>query len=193
MESVKLKKSLPNVLTFCNMTLGLIIIFTMIHNDSLHATRLACCLVYLATILDCLDGYLARRLDAVTDMGRQLDSFADIITFGVAPVTIFLANLGHIPWFIMILLILYVLSGAFRLARYNLQESCGYFIGLPITMSGFILVTALLINSYLKQEFTKSFLVFLFITYLAFIYYDGKQISCKPSTKKIVLFLMIYI
>lgn len=163
MDSNKLKNYIPNLLTFCNMALGLIVIFNMIQTNSLYDRRLACSLVYLAALCDYLDGRLARRLNASSDIGIQLDSFADIISFGVAPGTIFIANLQDISWFILFPLLFYVLACAFRLARYNLQGHGDYFIGLPITASGFILVSVLFINSYFQSEFSNSFLIFYLI------------------------------
>jgi CDP-diacylglycerol--serine O-phosphatidyltransferase len=159
MKSSKLKY-LPNILTFCNMTIGIYIICLMILNKSLSGTRLACYLIYIAAVLDFFDGLLARHLNAVTEMGRQLDSFADFITFGIAPITIFVSNLDSFPWFIIFIPLLYPLAGGFRLVRYNLQRHCEYFTGLPITASGFILATALLINSYFYNRFTVEFIIF---------------------------------
>ena len=162
MKSTKIKY-IPNILTICNMAIGIMIIFSMIHNHSLYHRRLACFMIYVAVILDVLDGYLARHLNAVSDMGKQLDSFADFITFGVAPITIFISNLDSISWLMKVMLLFYPLAGGFRLARYNLQESCEYFYGLPITASGFFIATVLLINSYYSSEFTKNFKTFYII------------------------------
>lgn len=165
MKSTKLKY-LPNVLTFCNMAIGILVICLVIHNCTISVRRLTCFLVYAAVILDVFDGLLARYLNVASDMGKQLDSFADIITFGVAPITIFMANLNTVPWYIMFVLLLYPLAGGFRLARYNLQEDSDFFIGLPITASGFIMVTVLLINSFKQAEITVKFIVFYLILVL---------------------------
>lgn len=55
-------KYLPNALTFCNMAIGVIVVCSMLLNDSLFSIRLACYLIYLAVVLDMLDGHLARYL-----------------------------------------------------------------------------------------------------------------------------------
>src|SRR5699024_248633 len=96
-------------------------------------------------------------LNAVSEMGKQLDSFADFITFGMAPISIFLSNLNFAPPIIVIMLLFYPLAGGYRLARYNLQKSCKYFTGLPITAAGFIMVTVLLINDYLYNDYAMNF------------------------------------
>ncbi|CUH92766.1 CDP-alcohol phosphatidyltransferase family protein [Herbinix luporum] len=164
MKATKLKH-LPNILTSCNMAIGILVICSMIHNDSLSDRKLACYLVYVAVVLDGFDGYFARYLNASSDMGKQLDSFADFVTFGIAPITIFISGLKFIPWYVMLILLLYSLAGGFRLARYNLQNHSEYFTGLPITASGFIMVTVLLIRSYLDREITGIFLIlFLILT-----------------------------
>ena len=164
-EKLKSKriKCIPNILTICNMAIGIMVICSMIHNHSLYNRRLACFMIYIAAILDGLDGYLARHLDAVSDMGKQLDSFADFITFGVAPITIFISNLDSISWLMKGVLLSYPIAGGFRLARYNLQESSEYFYGLPITAAGFINVTVILIQSYHYSEYTENFKTFYII------------------------------
>lgn len=163
MESTKLKY-LPNTLTFCNMALGILVICIMIYNNSLFITRLGCFLIYIAAILDLLDGYLARHLNVSSEMGKQLDSFADFVTFGIAPIALFISNMPSVTWFIIMILLLYPLAGGYRLARYNIQGHCQYFVGLPITASGFILVTAILISSYIHNIYTERFiLVFLLL------------------------------
>jgi CDP-diacylglycerol--serine O-phosphatidyltransferase len=92
-----------------------------------------------------------------TDMGKQLDSFADFITFGLAPIVIFMSGLNSIKWYNMIVLLPYPLAGGYRLARYNLQKGCSHFTGLPITASGFIMVTALLVHSSFNNTLTPLF------------------------------------
>ena len=163
MKSTKIK-CIPNVLTFCNMAIGILIICLMIHNDSLLGMRMACLLVYVSVVLDVLDGHLARHLDATSDMGKQLDSFADFITFGVAPIAIFLSRMTQVSWYVLLLLILYPLAGGFRLARYNLQEDCKCFKGLPITVAGALNVAVMFINSFVMSTFTPRFIsIYLFL------------------------------
>lgn len=100
-------------------------------------------------------------------MGKQLDSFADLVTFGVAPIAIFVSMVQYISWYILLVLLFYPLAGAFRLARYNLQKDFGYFVGLPITVAGFIMVTILLVNSYIYSGFTMRFIIFYSVLTLA--------------------------
>lgn len=160
-------KYVPNMITMSNMAVGVFVILAMMRVNSAAGTRLACLLIYLAVIFDTLDGFLARHLNATSELGRQLDSFADFVTFGVAPVAIFMARMDDISWFVLFVLVMYPLAGAFRLARYNLQEDYRYFKGLPITAAGFITASTLFIHSFVSQEFSNMFvLVFVLQTFL---------------------------
>ncbi|NLM52832.1 MAG: CDP-diacylglycerol--serine O-phosphatidyltransferase [Firmicutes bacterium] len=156
----KLKKYAPTVLTFCNLILGVTVICLLLQNNSLETRRLACYLVFLGVACDFFDGFLARRLQAVTELGKQLDSFADLVTFGVAPVAIFLAGSHSFSWFTLPILLLYPLAGAYRLARFNLQGYAKYFTGLPITAAGFVLAATLLWYNIFSGKYTDSFMIY---------------------------------
>lgn len=158
-----LLRYLPNMLTFGNLTIGVIIVCSMIRDHSLLGVQWACHLIFIAAALDGLDGFLARRLGAETEMGRQLDSFADFISFGVAPITVFLTSQPRVSPMAMLILVLYPLAGVYRLVRHNLQGQCEYFTGLPITAAGLILAAALLVNSVLPRTITFPFTVFFLI------------------------------
>ena len=73
--------NLPNLLTAGNLKCGILSIF-MAFSGHLDV---ACYLIYFAAILDFLDGFLARKLNKMSELGKQLDSLADMVTFGVAP------------------------------------------------------------------------------------------------------------
>ncbi len=110
---------------------------------------LACGLVPLALIFDMLDGRIARWRQASSAMGRELDSLADVISFGVVPAAIAYAA-GMQGLWDRIILVFFVTCGVSRLARYNVtaeQLSAGtdkvaYFEGTPIPTS--VLLVALL-------------------------------------------------
>jgi CDP-diacylglycerol--serine O-phosphatidyltransferase len=156
-------KNIPNMLTICNMAIGIFVILLLIYDKSMANMRLACYLIYVAVILDVLDGFFARLLNATSQMGKQLDSFADFVTFGVSVVAVFVANmntvLDSIPWYALVVLFAYPLAGAFRLARFNLQKNDEFFMGLPITAAGFFMNTLMILNLY-SGKHTTSFIVF---------------------------------
>jgi len=157
MKSTRLKH-LPNILTFCNMGIGIIVVYSMIANNSMISIKFACYLIYIAVIFDFLDGCLARYLNASSEMGKQLDSFADFATFGIAPIAIFISQMEQPPWYIVIFLVIYPIAGGLRLARYNLQEFSHYIIGLPITAAGFVLTTVSVTYNYIFGEYTSKFI-----------------------------------
>jgi len=73
--------NLPNILTASNLLCGVLAIFMAFSGQ----LELACVLIYFAAVLDFLDGFLARKLNQMSELGKQLDSLADMVTFGVAP------------------------------------------------------------------------------------------------------------
>ena len=95
--------TLPNLLTLANAGCGLLAISKAIdalasRGDEVRFDRLleaSCWLILLAGVLDALDGRIARMTDSFSDFGAQLDSFADAITFGVAPAMIAKVLLEH--------------------------------------------------------------------------------------------------
>ncbi|MEL6539348.1 MAG: CDP-alcohol phosphatidyltransferase family protein, partial [Bacteroidota bacterium] len=75
---------MPNVLTLCNLMSGSLGILCVLNGNLTYA---ALC-TWLGGCFDFLDGLLARRLDATSSFGKQLDALADLVTFGVLPYTI---------------------------------------------------------------------------------------------------------
>lgn len=73
--------NLPNLLTAGNLLCGILSIFMAFSGQ----LEFACYLIYFAAILDFFDGFLARKLNQMSELGKQLDSLADMVTFGVAP------------------------------------------------------------------------------------------------------------
>lgn len=132
-------KNIPNLLTMLNMLSGLAALYLTISKGIQHYRVTAYILILVAVVLDSFDGRLARMLDAETELGKQMDSFADIVSFGIAPIAVMLTlePIRSVPA-IFFVLMLYPLAGAFRLARFNLAEYSNYFKGLPITAAGFI-------------------------------------------------------
>ena len=94
-------------------------------------------------MLDSMDGRLARMLKADSQLGKELDSLADIVTFGVAPSFLVYYTYFHQFGILGTLVAgLFPLFGAYRLARFNIstdKSSLNYFIGVPITAAGGIM------------------------------------------------------
>lgn len=125
----------------------------------------ACLAIGLALILDALDGRVARRLNATSEFGREIDSLSDIVSFGVAPAILIYqwAFNGLADDFGLLVSFLFVACGASRLARFNvmaaapLSEQKKHFVGLPIPAAAVALTTIVYFNpAPLTQWFSVS-------------------------------------
>lgn len=99
--------------------------------------RGAAAAVVVAAILDGADGVVARRLSVSGRFGRNLDSLADLVSFGVAPALMLRQGvLDAVPTLGTAVCVAFVLAGAWRLARFPLVEDRDRFVGLPIPPAG---------------------------------------------------------
>ncbi|MGM0752257.1 MAG: CDP-diacylglycerol--serine O-phosphatidyltransferase [Bacillota bacterium] len=151
----KLKAQTANLITLSNLSLGGFAIISILHNQ----LNLSLLLIFVAALTDRFDGMVARRLNIESELGKQLDSMSDIISFGVAPaLLLYTAVLNQYDFPGMFFTIFYIGCGAFRLARFNISENDGYFTGLPITVAGCLLTLC-----YFAIPFVSSVLI-LFMT-----------------------------
>ena len=134
---------LPSAATISSLIFGILAIITLAEGNFL----LAASLITLGSILDVLDGQLAARLDAISDIGKELDTLADVVTFGVAPTLLLYHMLLSVEvdkYIATLISLTFILAGAFRLARFNtmLSDRNAYFKGMPIPMASILLITA---------------------------------------------------
>ncbi len=131
---MKVIKAIPNILTLANLSLGVVGIQMALNGD----IRLASIFILIAVGFDFLDGFTARILKAQSPIGKQLDSLADLVSFGVLPGFIYLEQLKNLgldttSYYGLIFLIVPLLS-ALRLAKFNIDENqSDEFIGLSTT------------------------------------------------------------
>ncbi len=128
----------PVALTLMNAACGVISIFFAISGNFF----LSVVFMLSAVVFDGIDGKFARHLKQVSVLGKELDSLCDIVSFGVAPAvlafeTTKLLYSGAQFGAMIIVYVLFVCAGAFRLARFNVKN-LDYFEGMPITMNGII-------------------------------------------------------
>ena len=123
---------LPDYITCLNLISGLLSIYLAIHGHFVAAALL----LLAGVFFDAIDGFVARRMKIESRFGAELDSLADLVTFGVAPMVLITAYYNT-PWLSLLAISLPV-AGALRLARHNVNRHLtkGYLIGLPITTSG---------------------------------------------------------
>ncbi|CAN5901069.1 hypothetical protein BH11MYX2_BH11MYX2_29610 [soil metagenome] len=135
----------PNVITLSSMIFGLV----SIHSSATQNASLAAWMIIYATLTDRLDGIIARAVKGTSELGMQLDSFADFLNFGIAPAYMVLAFInkrvemfqsGPYHWLLWIACGGWMLCAVFRLARYNIladdQIPTKIFFGFPTTLAG---------------------------------------------------------
>lgn len=127
-------KALPSILTLGNLASGMLAIIMAIHGEF----ALAVTMIWVAMFFDLFDGFAARKLHCEGDFGKALDSLADVVSFGTAPVLIlYLNSMSSVGVLGMALTALFPVCGALRLARYNCQKTAtNGFVGMPITFAG---------------------------------------------------------
>jgi CDP-diacylglycerol--serine O-phosphatidyltransferase len=141
---MKLLRHLPNLLTCGNLVCGSIGIISITKGHAMASDAIA--FVVAACIFDFLDGFAARALHVTSAIGKELDSLADMVSFGVFPAIVTYVVLTsridtpHAFGFAPLLLIIF---SAIRLAKFNIDEKqSDSFIGLP-TPAGALFMTGL--------------------------------------------------
>ncbi|WP_209425369.1 CDP-diacylglycerol--serine O-phosphatidyltransferase [Pararhodobacter sp. SW119] len=133
-RSLPLLHLLPNLVTLLGLCAGL----TSIRYVLDGRYEIAAGLIVLAAIMDGMDGLVARRLNAASHFGAELDSLSDFVCFGVAPgVFIYHFALTDLPGMGWLAVLLYILCACLRLARFNVMRNAppppgrAHFVGVP--------------------------------------------------------------
>jgi CDP-diacylglycerol---serine O-phosphatidyltransferase len=160
-------KQIPNIFTLLNLICGCIAITFILQNgitiqyeDNLVALTekiwMGSLFIGIAAVVDFLDGFVARLFNASSEMGKQLDSLADVVSFGVAPSMImyqflrmsYVGSATSVDTSMWLLFPAFIIAatGAYRLARFNLDNSQQYgFKGVPIPAAGLLIASLPLI------------------------------------------------
>lgn len=192
-------KQIPNLFTLLNLVLGcLAIIFILqtgqtiayIEREGFTSWNLpekitwGCLFIFAAALIDLADGFVARLFKSESAMGRQLDSLADLVSFGVAPGLImyqllrisFAKEEGGLDVSIAMLLpsLLIPCAAAWRLAKFNLDDSQAYsFRGLPSPAAGLAVASLPLIIFYqqfgLEELLTGKWILYAIIVLISFL------------------------
>jgi len=194
---------LPNFLTICSLFLGFYAIIAAIKGSFIYSAWA----VMGATIFDALDGWVARLTNTTTKFGIEMDSLSDLIAFGMAPgILVYMWSLrafGRIGW---LGAFLFVVCGALRLARYNVQmdsSEAKYFTGLPIPGAAIAIASLIVFYQELWGNIANKNYFILFLSYmLAFLmvstlkYHGIKEIDLrkrKPFSILIIIVLALVI
>jgi CDP-diacylglycerol--serine O-phosphatidyltransferase len=221
-------KHIPNVFTLLNLFFGCLAIVCILQNgiaiqyneqggqyvDIPERIWLASLFIAIAAVIDFLDGFVARMFNASSEMGKQLDSLADAVTFGVAPSMIFYQYLRlsfaseengiEVSMLWLVPAFLFAAAGAYRLARFNIDNSQQYgFKGVPIPAAGLLVaslpliywhsstdaITNLLLNKWFLY-FLIVLLSWLMVSRLPLMALKFKDFSVKNNLPKIILLVI---
>jgi CDP-diacylglycerol--serine O-phosphatidyltransferase len=144
---------LPNLFTTGNLLCGFSSVIASINGKYVQAALA----ILIAVVLDCLDGKVARMTNSSSAFGVEYDSLADLLSFGMAPGLLLYAwtlrLFGPFGW---LAAFLFVICGALRLARFNVQAMTmqrSMFVGLPIPAAAGVLASAVLLLQQLHGDF----------------------------------------
>ena len=135
----RIKQNIPNFITCLNLAAGCLSIVAAFKGVEplwgLKGFQWGFIFIAMGALADFLDGFAARLLHAYSNLGKELDSLSDLVTFGVAPALIMfsvLQDFGAVPW-LQWTVFLIPICGAVRLARFNIDtRQATTFIGMPI-------------------------------------------------------------
>ena len=165
-----LKKYIPNLLTLLNLLCGTIAVIFAVNNE----LEIAAYLVFLGIFFDFFDGFAARIFNVQGELGKQLDSLADVVTSGVVPGvvvykllqtknTIEIFNTEIVSWkteaieIIPFFGLLITLAAAYRLAKFNIDErQTNAFIGLPTPAAALVVISLPLILNYSSLQIATT-------------------------------------
>ncbi len=185
----KTRTILPNMFTLVGVCIGL----TSIKFAFDERFGLAIICIIVAGLIDGLDGRIARLIKGTSQVGKELDSLTDVISFGVAPAFIMyfwqLNSLGRVGWLICLI---YVICVALRLARFNVSSETqaswkdNFFEGVPSPAGGILVLMPLI---YSKSELQIINLDYSYFVPALFILISILLISKLPtySFKKIAV------
>ena len=147
-SSNRFKTALPSVVTLLGMSFGMVALILAALGDYRHALWF----VVYAVLTDKLDGFVARRLDVASEFGMEMDSLADVVSFGIAPAVIFVVlSFRHfnvepfkpLGLFVLFAAFIYAWMAAIRLAKFNIttHNVPGYFVGIASTFAAALVST----------------------------------------------------
>ena len=189
-------KNIPNIFTLGNLILGFICILNVfVKNDFEIIFVFYCCL-----ILDFLDGFTARKLNLTSEFGKQIDSLADLVSFGILPSIILYDyfDSNNFYLFLKYSSILILVSSSIRLARFNLsEENNNFFVGLPTPANALFFISLIYYQGTLKTYFDEYVILaliilfsFLMVSNLKFISLKFSKFTLNENIEKLVLILL---
>ena len=198
-------KQIPNIFTLLNLVFGCLAIVATLQNgisiqyspegtqfiDIPEKIWMASLFIGLAAVVDFLDGFVARLFNASSEMGKQLDSLADVVSFGAAPAMIMYQFLRRsyaneesgIDASMLVLLPAFIIAAAsaYRLAKFNLDHSQQYgFKGVPTPAVGLLIASFPLIYWHAENDAIASLLLNKWVLYGTIILLSWLMVSNVP-------------
>ena len=177
-----MRKYIPSAITAGNLVCG----FAAIQIGDFYWSPI---LLVCSFIFDGLDGLVARALGVTSEFGKQMDSLADVVSFGVAPAYLYFLLAPDDSWHCKVVPAVIVIAGTIRLAKFNISPSRVYFQGLPIPANALFyigIIFALENNSDFFNEFFNNKLYYLltpFVMSAMMLSFGFRMISIKSMTK----------
>lgn len=193
---MKILRHVPNVLTSANLICGCLGIMSVFNYPVEPAY-----FIWAACVFDFLDGFVARMLKVSSPIGKQLDSLADMVTFGVLPAMAMFqwidtsAEAGWMPYLALFIAVF----SALRLAKFNIDESqTDSFIGLPTPANALFLSALVFLPESLRQLiFTEAGLLtitlvfsFLLVAPIALFALKFKNFKWKGNEVRLTFILL---
>ncbi len=199
-----MKKHIPNAITCCNLLCGVLAIVAAFQTGLLVLSLL---FVLMAAVFDFFDGFAARALKAYSPIGKELDSLADMVSFGVAPALVGYVYANSFPYVALLPLFIAVFS-ALRLAKFNIDSrQSENFIGLAtpacailfISLTAYFSDTAITVNvvtlgwRYWIPIALVPILCFLLVSEIPMFSMKLKNLSFKDNRERFIFLLIVIV
>ncbi|ULQ50637.1 CDP-diacylglycerol--serine O-phosphatidyltransferase [Flavihumibacter fluvii] len=198
-------KQIPNLFTLLNLVFGCMAIVVILQNGITIGTGpageylldlpekiwLAALFIAIAAVVDFLDGFVARLLNASSEMGKQLDSLADVVSFGVAPGLILYQFLRlsfareddgldtSVLWLLPAVVV--PCAAAYRLARFNIDTGQNYnFKGVPVPAVGLVVASLPMIYWHTNSEQLINLILNKWVLYAIIFVLSYLMVSTLP-------------
>ncbi len=189
-----MKKHIPNSITLLNLSCGILSVIISLNPDvskffvscvGAEANYIAAALIILGALFDFCDGFSARILNAYSPLGKELDSLADLVTFGFAPAAIISSLIPNLMLSLVPFVI--VLFSALRLAKFNVDtRQTTSFIGLPTPANAIFFIGLIFLPDYINTVMLIILsVVFSFLLISEVPMFSLKFKSAKWSNNKI--------
>jgi len=192
----KLVSYIPNTITSLNLISGIFAIFFAVEGK----IEIAALFILAASVFDFLDGMSARLLKSYSEIGAQMDSLSDLVSFGIAPaailfgiyrmsffgimginITLPLIYITFFQYVFLISVILIPVAGAFRLAKFNTDDSQSEsFKGLPIPANAIFFASLALVLVYGKIEGINNIITNSYFLLICTILFSWLMVSNIP-------------